>query len=150
MAQLPIDLYQGIAEDYDSARESMAAGIDDLDNALDRVVNITTATYTDAAAIELALLGPANASLSTYTDLSNTTSVFNSLVRAINNYVLSNNAITAAVIQAAAIASGAASWDALTYYVNVTCTWSCVPYYWERLSNAAGYNTTNWNVCSIS
>ena len=149
MTQLTAAFYVSLAEDYDSAKGAIVSAAVFMDDALDTVVDITTSTNpANAAEVELALLGPANTSKEVVDSLAASNSSFLIIVRALNGYIIDNNAVTDATLAAYALTIGAPSVDALTYFVNVTCdgTWTTgyVPCYWEDLSVAAGYDTTYW------
>jgi len=132
MAQLPATLYVSFAESFDGARRDILAADDDIQAALEAVVDITTST-TGAVAIELALLGPTNTAKNATTISVNSTTSLLTAVRAINDYVITNSTSTAT--------------DKLADWVNVSVTWTrgLVPFHWFNLSTDAGYDTSTWN-----
>ena len=109
----------------------MLAADDDIQAALDAVVDITTST-TSAVAIELALLSPTNTAKNATTITVNSTTSLLVAVRAINDYVIKNSTSTAT--------------DVLADWVNVSVTWTrgLVPLHWYNLSTDAGYDTSTW------
>ena len=144
MAQISTTLYKNLAESFHNSRVQMLGADDYLQDAVDYVVDVTTA-IAGGVDIELALLGPVNSASATTTDIINSTSNLMDAVRAINDYVITN---TSTANAAAATALG---YDKLTYWVNVTMknTWVgyCVPAQWIALSTDAGYDTAAWREC---
>ena len=144
MAQISTTLYKNLAESFHNSRVQMLGADDYLQDAVDYVVDVTTA-IAGGVDIELALLGPVNSASATTTDIINSTSNLMDAVRAINDYVTTN---TSTANAAAATALG---YDKLTYWVNVTMknTWVgyCVPAQWIVLSTDAGYDTAAWREC---
>jgi hypothetical protein len=132
MAQLPTTLYRDFAEAFDAARRDILEADDDIQTALDAVVDITTSTAS-AVAIELALLSPTNAAKNSTTITVNSTTSLLRAVRAINDYVITNSVSTAS--------------NKLQDFVNNDVTWTrgLVPFHWFNLSTDAGYDTSGWN-----
>tara|TARA_Y100000310_G_scaffold308873_1_gene352423 strand:+ start:2983 stop:3393 length:411 start_codon:yes stop_codon:yes gene_type:complete len=131
MAQLPETLYVSFAEAFDASRRDILAADDDIQAALDAVVDITTAT-TSAVDIELALLSPTNTAKNATTITVNSTTNLLTAVRAINDYVITNSTSAAA--------------DVLADFVNVSVSWTRgqAPFHWCNLSTDAGYDTSTW------
>lgn len=131
MPALSNTLYKNLAEDYDNLRSTMLSVDDSALIAVNRIVNLTTAT-TGALTLELDLLSPLNTTYAAVLNTMTSTASLLPAVRAINNNIINN----------AATGTG----DPLTNLVN--SLWDCVPIYWTALSADAGYDTTDWNVCS--
>jgi len=144
MAQISTTLYKNLAESFHNSRVQMLGADDYLQDAVDYVVDVTTAVD-GGVDIELALLGPVNLASTTTTDIINSTGNLMTSIRAINDYVITN---TSAANSAAATSLGV---DKLEYWVNVTMKsiWAggCVPEQWYALSTDAGYDTTGWKEC---
>ena len=140
MAQITTTLYVTIAEAMASARDQMVLASGYTTDATEAVVDITTGNYSPGAAaaieVELALLGPCDSVDTAVTSLVNSTSAFLVAVRAINDFVIQE-------------ATGTAVIDQLTDFVN-SCSWTlgCIPSSWAVLSADAGYDTSEWDVCS--
>ena len=131
MAQISTTLYQNLAEDYDDARSKMLDVDDGLLTAVNRIVNLTTTT-TGALELEIGLLAPFYSTYTSINTIVTSTAAWLTAVRAINNYVIDESSVSAS--------------DALASFVN--SIWTCVPTNWAALSEDAGFDVTNWNVCS--
>jgi len=131
MAQIPTSLYQNIAEDFDTARSTMLDVPVTILTAVNRIVDLTTAT-TGALGFEINLLSPFYSTYNAVNGITTSSAAWLAGVRAINNYVIDNSDVAVS--------------DALASFVN--SIWTCVPTYWAALSEDAGFDITEWNVCS--
>ncbi|KKL69360.1 hypothetical protein LCGC14_2115730 [marine sediment metagenome] len=142
MAQIPTATYKAIADAYHSLRSGLVGAPQFAEDALDAVVDLTTGTE-GATEVELALLIPLNSGKKFVETMSNSTSGLVQAVRAVNNYVINNSEATTAQISKYG--------DKLSVFVMVTMenVWDngCVPWYWEELSEIAGYYTGGWPTC---
>ena len=147
--QLRKDLYIEYAEAFDSAiRDSITAASDPIYAALTAVVNIQESDYPEgvAADIEVALLPKTNVAWDELEDLDNgymwTITQWTNCAKVINNYVIENDANYIP-------RDGDNNISILTNWVN-NLSWESafVPYYWERLSKKAGYDTSDWIIGS--
>jgi len=124
-------LYKKIAYDIDLAAEGISGSASHLADARDEVVNLTTSNNDSALKIELALLDVINNAYISYNEITQSVSNLLTVVRVLNNYVNNNYDGT------------------LTAYVN-GLEWDNdpnekIPYHWARLSEQAGFDTSNWD-----
>lgn len=153
MAQITDSLYRIIAKRYDYGITALQDADDQILEALNEVVDITTTNTDGAVDIELALLTPANQGYTFMVGLVTSNSGLLNLVRAINNYVINNSTGTPTVdflsdfVTALDWSVVDGTWDTAKDGSSAT---NCVPYYWCQLSEDAGYAIGSWPCCSIT
>lgn len=129
------DLYKLLATDFANVRDAILSSQTYANEALDRVVDVTSSDYTDAVNIEIALLGAVNSSKSSVVNVMNDTSSLVNAVRAINDYAIS---ITT---------KGASDNSTLETFIKDAYDSSDMPSAWVELLLDAGYTVYNeWPV----
>lgn len=159
MAQITTTLYEKVAHKYHQAVSSTENMSSYINEALLEVIDITSSNYpsegspdaSEAAKIELLLLGSIDSTKEGVDTISTDYSFYLETARNINNYVINNFNFDDG---SATISAGSTSAEKLTDYVNNICEWTEenpsgvdeVPYYWAAISNAAGFDVSNWHV----
>ena len=127
MAVIPVAVYQGIADDYDLAREQMLRSSSNLLDAVQRIVDLTGE---DVREPEVDLLSIFNGVYLSTRDTFVSTASYLSSVRAINNHVISVGGFT----------------DLDDYAATGDSSPFTYPYFWGELCNDAGFAITGSNV----
>jgi len=127
MAVIPVAVYQGIADDYDLAREQMLRSSSNLLDAVQRIVDLTGE---DAREPEVDLLSIFNGVYLSTRDTFVSTASYVSSVRAINNHVISVGGFSD-------LDDYAATGDSSTF---------TYPYFWGELCSDAGFTIDSSNI----
>ena len=125
-------MYKEIAENFDMSQVEPTHEDIYIYNALEIIVNVTTVN-TEAADITLSLLLPITEAYVQARKYYQSYLYILKAVRAINNYVVIKD-----------------RQDLTTFVNNVSWDKGCVPYYWGKMSEQVGCDTSRWNICSIS